>query len=405
MSNVLAPLDSRYSWLRLFTTLCISALGNVGMWAIVIIMPAVENEFNIDRNTVSLLYTVTMIGFGLGNFILGRLVDRHGIFIVLTFSALTIGTGFYVITLTSSVIIFCALQFLVGIGTAASFGPLIADVSHWFRRNRGIAVAIAASGNYLSGAIWPLLLSSVLSDFGWRSVYLHLSLLTIVGIIPLAFLLKTKNVLTTNLSESLNAESIKYKLSLSTKSLTYLLGLAGICCCVAMSMPQVHIVSYCAELGFGMSVGGQILSLMLAGGVISRLVFGFLADKLGGMRTLIIGSVLQGLALFFYLPFDGLISLYVVSLLFGLSQGGIVPSYAIVVRESMPSEEAGSKIGFIIMATIVGMAFGGWLSGWIFDVTGSYQLAFLNGILWNLFNLMIILFILFRSVANQKREK
>ncbi len=405
MSNVLAPLDSRYSWLRLFTTLCISALGNVGMWAIVIIMPAVENEFNIDRNTVSLLYTVTMIGFGLGNFILGRLVDRHGIFIVLTFSALTIGTGFYVITLTSSVIIFCALQFLVGIGTAASFGPLIADVSHWFRRNRGIAVAIAASGNYLSGAIWPLLLSSVLSDFGWRSVYLHLSLLTIVGIIPLAFLLKTKNVLTTNLSESLNAESIKYKLSLSTKRLTYLLGLAGICCCVAMSMPQVHIVSYCAELGFGMSVGGQILSLMLAGGVISRLVFGFLADKLGGMRTLIIGSVLQGLALFFYLPFDGLISLYVVSLLFGLSQGGIVPSYAIVVRESMPSEEAGSKIGFIIMATIVGMAFGGWLSGWIFDVTGSYQLAFLNGIIWNLFNLMIILFILFRSVANQKREK
>ena len=405
MSNVLAPLDSRYSWLRLFTTLCISALGNVGMWAIVIIMPAVENEFNIDRNTVSLLYTVTMIGFGLGNFILGRLVDRHGIFIVLTFSALTIGTGFYVITLTSSVIIFCALQFLVGIGTAASFGPLIADVSHWFRRNRGIAVAIAASGNYLSGAIWPLLLSSVLSDFGWRSVYLHLSLLTIVGIIPLAFLLKTKNVLTTNLTESLNAESIKYKLSLSTKSLTYLLGLAGICCCVAMSMPQVHIVSYCAELGFGMSVGGQILSLMLAGGVISRLVFGFLADKLGGMRTLIIGSVLQGLALFFYLPFDGLISLYVVSLLFGLSQGGIVPSYAIVVRESMPSEEAGSKIGFIIMATIVGMAFGGWLSGWIFDVTGSYQLAFLNGIIWNLFNLMIILFILFRSVANQKREK
>ena len=128
-------------------------------------------------------------------------------------------------------------------------------------------------------------------------------------------------------------------------------------------------------------------------------------ELIWGMRTLIIGSVLQGLALFFYLPFDGLISLYVVSLLFGLSQGGIVPSYAIVVRESMPSEEAGSKIGFIIMATIVGMAFGGWLSGWIFDVTGSYQLAFLNGIIWNLFNLMIILFILFRSVANQKREK
>ena len=164
-----------------------------------------------------------------------------------------------------------------------------------------------------------------------------------------------------------------------------------------MSMPQVHLVSMCVDLGFGPAVGTQMLSVMLMGGVASRLVSGFIADRLGGVRTLLIGSILQCLALFLYLPFDGMVSLYVVSLIFGLSQGGIVPSYALIVREYLPAKEAGARVGFVIMATIIGMALGGWMSGWIYDVTGSYQMAFLNGIAWNLMNMAIMLGLLLRS--------
>jgi MFS family permease len=174
-------------------------------------------------------------------------------------------------------------------------------------------------------------------------------------------------------------------------------------CCVAMAMPQVHIVAYCNDLGFGSASGAQMLSLMLGAGIISRLVSGFICDHIGGLRTLLLGSVLQGLALLLFLPFDGLASLYVVSMLFGLFQGGIVPSYAIIVREHFPPAEAGARVGTVLMATLFGMALGGWMSGKVFDLTGSYHAAFLNGIAWNLVNLSVVLFLLMRVRGLHRR--
>jgi MFS family permease len=140
-----------------------------------------------------------------------------------------------------------------------------------------------------------------------------------------------------------------------------------------------------------------MLSLMLGCGIISRLASGLIADRIGGVRTLLLGAVLQGTALFLYLWFDGLASLYVVSALFGLFQGGIVPSYAIIVREYFPPKQAGMRVGLVLMATLIGMAFGGWISGVIFDLTGSYRAAFLNGLAFNLVNVTIVTWLLLRS--------
>jgi MFS family permease len=164
-----------------------------------------------------------------------------------------------------------------------------------------------------------------------------------------------------------------------------------------MSMPQVHLVAYCGDLGYGVARGAEMLSLMLGFGIVSRVTSGFIADRIGGVRTLLLGSVLQGAALCMYLLFDGLFSLYAISALFGLFQGGIVPSYAIIVREYFPPKEAGTRVGLVLMATLIGMALGGWLSGEIFDLTGSYQVAFLNGIGWNLLNVSIMSWLLLRS--------
>jgi MFS family permease len=175
-----------------------------------------------------------------------------------------------------------------------------------------------------------------------------------------------------------------------------LLCVAGVACCVAMAMPQVHIVAYCSDLGFGAARGAEMLSLMLACGIVSRLVSGAICDRIGGVRTLLLGSVLQGLALLLFLPFDGLVPLYIISALFGLFQGGIVPSYAIIIREHFPPQEAGARVGAVIMATLFGMALGGWMSGWVFDLTGSYHAAFLNGIAFNLLNLSIASWLLWR---------
>lgn len=378
-------------------TLGIATVANVGIWAVIVIMPAVEVEFGAGRAEASMPYTLTMIGFAVGNLLIGRIVDRFGVTVALIGAAVAIAAGFVLSTMAPSMVALSVTHLLLGLGSAVGFGPLIADISHWFMKRRGIAVALVASGNYLSGAIWPMLLADILADSGWRQVYLFLAVVTLVVVIPMSLLLRRQ--LPEDAHGVAEAASALKALSagFSPRALQYLLGLAGIGCCVAMSMPQVHIVAYCVGLGYGPAVGAEMLSLMLLGGVVSRVISGLVADRLGGVLTLLVGSVLQCIALLLYLPYDGMVSLYIVSAIFGLAQGGIVPSYALVVREYMPAKEAGARVGFVLMMTILGMALGGWMSGWIYDVTGNYQMAFLNGIVWNGLNIAIMVMLLLRS--------
>ncbi|MEL6946496.1 MAG: MFS transporter [Pseudomonadota bacterium] len=394
--------DSAYSWGRLALSLVIATVGNAGMWAVILLLPAVQAEFGVPRADATLPYTLTMIGFAIGNLVIGRAVDRYGIAVALIGAAIICGAGYFLVALAPTMVLVTVLHFLIGLGTAACFGPLIADISLWFMTRRGIAVAIAACGNYLSGAIWPFILTPILASHGWRGAYVVLGIATLAVMVPLSLFL-TRRISDTMTAKADAVSAIAAGASgLSPKALQWLLALAGVACCVAMSMPQVHIVALCIDLGYGPAVGGQMLSIMLIGGVISRLISGMIADRVGGLTTLLIGSSAQCIALFLYLPFEGLTSLYVVSLIFGLSQGGIVPSYAIIVRELMPAREAGARVGFVIMATILGMALGGWMSGAIYDAAQSYTLAFWNGIAWNFLNIAIAGWLLWKVRGAQR---
>ena len=389
--------DSRYAWIRLGLTMIVGVVANVGIWAVILIMPPVEAELGLTRSQASLPFTLTMVGFAAGNLLIGRLVDRVGITRSLIGAALVSAACYGAAVLAPGLWTLSLAHLVLGLGTAAGFGPLIADISHWFLRRRGIAVALAASSNYLSGALWPALLTDMLEGSGWRAVYLTLGAVTLAVVIPLALLLRRRLPEDAQARAEADAATRARTTGLSPGMLQLALGLAGVSCCVAMAMPQVHIVAYCVGLGYGPAVGAEMLSLMLLGGVISRVASGLIADRLGGVRTVLIGSVLQCLALMLYLPWDGMASLYLVSAIFGLSQGGIVPSYAVVVREFLPAREAGRRVGFVLMLTILGMALGGWMSGWIYDLSGSYRLAFLNGIAWNGLNIAIMVLLLIRS--------
>ncbi|MDA9865350.1 MFS transporter [bacterium] len=388
--------DSRYSWTRLAISLAISLVGSIGMWASIVVLPAMQLDFDTTRGAATLPYTLTMVGFGVGNLLLGRAVDRWGITPVLSVSSLALSAGFALSAIAPSVAIITAVHFLLGLGAAASFAPLIADVSQWFLRRRGIAVAIAASGNYLAGAVWPPIIAWVMVDHGWRGAYLALSILTLAIVLPGAQLLRRQIDATSTARATSEAASKAQTIGLTPHSLQILLAIAGIGCCVAMSMPQVHIVALCIDRGFGAQAGAEMLSLMLFGGVASRLFFGALSDRIGGLMVLFISGTLQMLALCLFLIQGDMTSLYLISLIFGLSQGGIVPSYAIIVREYMSPAEAGRRVGIVIASTIIGMALGGWLSGWLYDLTGSYAAAIWNGIGWNVLNVAIVLMILTR---------
>ena len=378
--------------------LVIGLVANAGMWAVVVIMPAVEAEFALTRAETSLPYMLSMLGYGLGNFIIGRWVDRVGIATALIGASFGIAVSFFAATQASDIGVLAAVHFILGLFAAVGFAPLMSDISHWFLKWRGTAMALVASANYLSGAVWPTVLAGVLAQSGWRAVYLTLAVITAV-VVPFLAMLLRRQVPDAAVGATVETISNSANISMSPARLQICLGLAGVACCVAMSMPQVHIVSYCVGLGYGPVAGAEMLALMLFGGVLSRIFFGLLSDRLGGVRTLLLGSALQCLGLAFYLPYDGLVSLYTVSLIFGLSQGGIVPSYALIVREYMPAKEAGARVGFVLMMTIWGMALGGWMSGWIYDVSGSYQMAFLNGIMWNLINIGLVVALFFRKPA------
>ena len=392
--------ETAYAWFRLAAALAIGTLTSVGMWSVVVALPAVQADFAAARADASLPYTMTMVGFGLGGVLIGRLVDRFGVVAPMILAIGVLGFGYIASAVAPTLILLSLAQVAIGVGTSGAFAPLMADISHWFTRRRGIAVAICASGNYLGGAVWPPLVQYSIAEHGWRTTQWGIGLFCLIAAPPLLLAFQ-RRIATHEAALDNIASDARRPLGLSPNALQFLICLAGVACCIAMSMPQVHIVAYCADLGYGPARGAEMLSIMLGAGVISRIGSGFIADRIGGLPTLLLGSVMQIVALLLYLLFDGLTSLYVISLLFGLFQGGIVPMYAIVIREYFPAHQSGFRVGLAVMATIAGMALGGWMSGAIFDLTASYWQAFANGVLWNILNALIILFLLMRRSERQ----
>jgi MFS family permease len=414
--------DSGYAWFRLSISLAMMTLGASGMYAIVVALPEVQQEFGVARGDASMPYMLALAGFGLGGVLMGRLSDRYGVFPPVVLGAFMLCAGFVAAAFAPNLLVFAIIHgVLIGLlGSAASFSPLIADISFWFLRRRGIAVALCASGNYLGGTVWPPIVQMLIGAVGWREAYLWIGVGCLITMLPLALLLRaprptagataiatpaaaaqvlagTGSAARASAPAAPLADAGEQALGMPARSLLALLCVAGVACCVAMTMPQVHIVAYCVDLGYGPARGAEMMSLMFGFGIVSRLIYGVICDRIGGLRTLLLSSSLQAVALALFIPYDSLVSLYVVSILFGLFQGGIVPSYAIVVREYFAPALAGVRVGMVLTSTLIGMAFGGWLTGVIFDLTGSYDAAFFNGIVWNLANIAIVLWLLRRA--------
>ncbi|MDB9771450.1 MFS transporter [Alphaproteobacteria bacterium] len=398
MTSNLINIDSRQAWLRLFLVFTMSVLGTAGMWSVVIIMPSIQNEFQLDRAASTYPYVTTMFGYGFGNVIIGRMLDKIGIKKPIIFALSLLITSYLLSTLANNILWLSIIQFFLGFSAAAFFGPMMADISKYFNKRKGLAVSLVASGQHLCGAIWPFIIKDFLIEGDWRNAHLFIALICSIFIPILFYFIGNKSPNSKNntlvLEEIKNTNS-NLKLPISNQRVQTLLMIAGVFCCVAMAMPQVHIVPLCIDSGFGLGVGTEILSFMLFAAVTSRVLFGLLSDKIGPIQTLILGSALQAISLSMFLPFDSQLSLYIVAIFFGLSQGGIVPIYAVIISKFLPANEVAERVGLLIFATIIGMSLGGWLSGEIYDYTSSYSLAFLNGIFWNIINLIIMIYLFF----------
>ncbi len=393
--------DGPYAFTRLGLSLILATVIGVGMWAVIVVLPPAQADFRVDRAAASLPYTIMMCALAVSTIALGRVTDRCGIVPPLIFSVVVLGAGFVVAGYAPNLAVFTAAHALIGLGAGTGFAPLMADISHWFVKRRGLAVVVVAAGNYLAGTIWPFLMSLAMPLIGWRETYAGIGVLVAALVLPLALTIRRRPAEAVFDRAEAATEVARADVGISQRVLLVLLVLAGFSCCAAMSMPQVHLVAYCGDLGYGVARGAQMLSLMMMLGIVSRVGSGFVADAIGGTATLLIGSGMQGAALLLYLYFNGLAALFVVSGLFGLFQGGIVPMYAVICRELLSPRRAGAAIGLVVSATTLGMAFGGYFSGVIFDFTGSYRMAFLNGVMWNAINFLIVASLFWRRQRRQ----
>jgi len=269
-------IDSTYAWLRLGVALVLGTIGSVGMWSYVVALPPVQADFGILRNLASLPYTMGMIGFAFGGVAMGRLADRYGVVFPCILGTILLSAGYFAAGYAPNIWVLAAAYALTGVGTSGTFGPIVSDMSHWFKKRRGIAIGIASCGNYLSGAVWPPIIQYFIEQNGWRMTHIGVAGFCLVTMIPLALMMRRPSPVDhVDLSGAGTAHGT---LGLKPNTLQFLLAVAGVGCCVAMSMPQVHIVAYCADLGYGVARGAEMLSLMLGLGLIARVVSGSVAD-------------------------------------------------------------------------------------------------------------------------------
>lgn len=400
-------MSKHYALIRLFASLTLMTIGGSAMYAAVIVLAPAAREFDIGRGAASLPYALFMAGFGTGGVAMGRLADRFGIVVPAIIGSLCLPAGLFAASHAATLIQFgLAVGVLCGfLGASFVFAPLIADISHWFTARRGLAVGIAISGSYVAGAVWPPVVQHLIDSDGWRATYVWLSLFTLCTMLPLcAALYRRPTLETTDAQDSALKPLRRRSLQMPPNVLQCLLCVAGVGCCVAMAMPQVHIVPYVLDLGFPAARGAEMLSLMLGFGIVSRVLSGWLSDRIGGLRTLVVGSLLQALVLVAFLAADSLAALYLCSIAFGLVQGGIVPSYAMIIRTFFPASQAGWRIGMAFLFTILGMALGGWMAGAIYDATGAYTWSYVNAIAFNVLNLSIALMLLARYQHLRAKE-
>jgi MFS family permease len=293
---------------------------------------------------------------------------------------------------------------LVGlVGNGAIYAPLVVYITRWFDRRRGSALALISSGQYIAGVVWPSVFERGIATYGWQTTMLAYAAIVVVAILPLTLLClrPSPEPLAFN---PLSSDPRKGALVLGMRP-NLVLGLicfAVFLCCIPMAVPNGHLVAFCSDLGISPTHGAAMLSVLLACAFLSRQFWGMLADRIGGLRAVMVGSACQAVAIGAFLLTQNEIGLFAVSAAFGLGFSGIIPSYVVAIRELFPSSEASWRVPTFFFLGMSGMAFGSWLAGALYDHFGFYAPAFAVGVFFNIANLVVIGFLVSRQTRTQR---
>ena len=400
-----ASIEGRASWTAAWTALAIlSVIYGAPLLAVVGLKP-IAADLGVDRSDISLASSLLWLGTGTGGILMGWLAERVGIRRIGVLGAVSIAAGTVVSTRGGLLGLYVGHGLLIGLlGNACFNAPMMVYVARWFDRRCGTALALITSGQYIAGAIWPSLIERGIDAFGWRWTMLAFGTVEILTILPMALLFlhppPRGPAPGTHGGGPLPGSRV---LGLSPNLVLVLMSVAIFCCCIPMALPTAHLVAFCTDLGFSAAVGAAMLSVLQIAAVVSRQFWGWIADRVGGLRAVLLGSAFQAVTLAMFMATQSETGLFLVAGAFGLGFSGIVPGYYLAIRQLYPTSETAWRIPTLSFSGLGAMATGAWLGGALYDHFGSYGAAFATGVAFNLVNLVIILFLVTRAPRGTPR--
>ena len=359
-----------------------------------------EADLGVPRSVLALAGSLTWVGTGSGGIVMGWLADRIGIRNSVVMGTVMVSAGLALCSIGQIWALYVGQGVLIGFfGMGAIYPPLLIYVSRWFDRRRGTAVALISSGQYVAGVVWPALFERLIAGPGWRTVYIGLAAVVLLGVLPLAMLCLKPAPIPLSGSGTLERGHTRRRqvLGLRPNLVQGILCVAGVCCCVPMSIPQAHLVAFCGDVGIGAATGAMMLSVLLGCAFFSRQFWGAFADRYGGLKTVLAGSACQAVSIGAFLLTQNEAGLFLIAAAYGFGFSGIIPAYVVAIRDLFPSSEASWRVPLVLFTAMSGMAFGSWFAGALYDHFGYYAPAFGSGVLFNVLNLALVGFLVARQ--------
>ncbi len=389
-----ASIETTASWRTAWYVLAVLTIAYGSPLLLVVGLKPIQEALNTDRSFVSLIIALVWIGTGLGGILMGWLADRIGIRTIVSFGVCMTAAGLALASLGSIWALFAG-HILMGLfGNSAIHPPLLIYISRWFDRRRGTAIALISSGQYFAGVVWPALFERAFSSIGWQALMMGYGILVLVVLLPAALLLKPVPAPSRIATAAATPE--RQFGGMPPNVVQVLMCAAAFFCCIPMALPQAHLVAFCTDIGISPARGATMLSVMLAAAFLARQAWGALADRIGGLGTVLAGSILQAMAIVAFSLTQDEAGLFVVAAAYGLGFAGIIPAYSVAVRDVFPSSEASWRMPLTLFAGMSGMAVGSWLAGLLYDQFGTYAPAFITGIIFNIANVLVIGFLVLR---------
>jgi len=384
-------IESPTSWRIAVVSMLVISIGWGAPYLIAVALKPMAADLGSARSVPSLASSFAYMGIGVGGIFMGWLADRVGAMWTALLGSIMIGAGAMVASGGAEWQLYIGYGVMIGLfGGAGLFAPLMANTSRWFHARRGTALAIVASGQQIAGACWPLVFRYALERIGWRATLFWYGVLVLAVVPAMCLMLRRRPPAAPISAPAHGVPRIGYPAGHASNLVQAVLCIAIICCCVPMALPLAHLVAFCSDLGYAPARGTEMLTLLLVAAFLSRMIWGRMSDRIGGLKTILVGSIAQAVFLACYLFVDNLYALYAVSAAFGIGFGGIIPSYVLTVRDLFPASEAGWRIGTVLLFGLLGMALGAWIGGALYDWFAHYKPAFAVGVAFNVANLALI---------------